>query len=152
MNISRILKSVIVNDEGCWIWQKSCNSAGYGQLTENKVYWLTHRYAYACNDPSLAPEDLVRHQCHIRNCCNPAHLLKGTHKDNWNDSIEKHTAATTQRRKQWEIEGVVYPTIRDARKETGISMQSLINFTSNDVFDSEGYRAACRVAGWNPKI
>lgn len=31
---------------GCWNWQKSVTSAGYGQLTENKKYWTTHRYVY----------------------------------------------------------------------------------------------------------
>lgn len=46
MDLDKIKSSVTISDAGCWEWQKSCNSAGYGQLTEDKKYWLAHRYTY----------------------------------------------------------------------------------------------------------
>lgn len=79
MNIEKIKKNIIVNPNGCWEWQKSCNSAGYGQITENGVYWTTHRYAYVCEYGDLKPDDVVRHMCHNTRCCNPAHLKKKVH-------------------------------------------------------------------------
>ena len=81
MNLDRIKNNTTVSDTGCWEWQKSCNSSGYGQLTENKKYWSAHRYAYACTN-TLSDGDVVRHTCHNRKCCNPEHLKIGTHKDN----------------------------------------------------------------------
>lgn len=53
MSINKILNNIIISDTGCWIWQKSCNSAGYGQLVINRKHWLAHRYSYLCHYSSL---------------------------------------------------------------------------------------------------
>lgn len=152
MDIYRIKKNTVVTPSGCWEWQRSCNSAGYGQLTENKVYWLAHRYAYACTNLDLEPTDVIRHQCHNTKCCNPSHLLVGTHKDNWQDSADVHTKASSHRRAKWSIGNIEYPTAREAQKATGISISSLIKYTKEGIFDIPAYRAACKIAAWVPKI
>ena len=152
MELNLITKNCVIDSNGCWIWQKSCNSAGYGQLTKNKVYWLAHRYAYACRFADLTEDLVIRHQCHNKKCCNPAHLLSGSHKENWHDSADLHREMAKQRRNSWDIAGVVYSTIREANKVTGISMSSLNKYTINGVFQIEAYRAACKKAAWIPKI
>jgi hypothetical protein len=152
MKISRIVNSCQIDSNECWVWQKSCNSAGYGQLTENKLYWLAHRYAYACVNQNLKRTDVVRHQCHNPKCCNPDHLLVGTHKDNWHDSANIHIKAAALRRFSWSINGIDYPTIRAAQKATGICTSSLLKYTINGVFDITAYRQACKIAAWKPKI
>ena len=152
MDIDRVLKNIKKDSNGCWVWQRSCNSAGYGQLTENKVYWLAHRYAYACVNQDLKSSDVVRHQCHNPKCCNPNHLLVGTHKDNWHDSADTHIKSAALRRAYWSIDGVVYETIRAAHKATGISMAALVKHTNNGVFNIDSYRQACKIAACKPKI
>ena len=154
MNIGRIKNSIAVTPEGCWEWQKSCSSAGYGQLTENRKYWSAHKYAYLCVNGELKDGEVVRHKCHNKKCCNPDHLTKGSQADNWRDSEEVHRAATRKSRKIWNVQGVSYPTARHALKATGISSTALVKFTDADtrVFDVDAYRKGCRIAGWDAKI
>ena len=153
MNIERIKDNITIMSNGCWEWQKSCNSAGYGQLTENKTYWLAHRYTYACFK-ILAPDDVIRHLCHNPKCCNPEHLLCGSHSDNWYDSETAHRLAASQRRKTWVVGGVSYDTINEASKKTGLSLSSLVKYTINGFFDSEAYIKGCNKANVipNPNI
>lgn len=152
MKISRIVQNVIIDGNGCWNWQKSCNSAGYGQLTENKKYWLAHRYAYACVNSDLNDNLVVRHMCHNTKCCNPDHLVLGTNKENYHDSIDKHKEADKKKRSIWVVGSISYTTLRDASEKTGISQNSLTKYTVNGVFDINSYRLGCKKANVIPKI
>lgn len=151
MNLDKIKSSVTISDSGCWEWQKSCNSAGYGQLTVDKKYWLAHRYAHACVNP-LSDEDVVRHLCHNTKCCNPEHLALGTHKDNWMDSKEVHLETAARRRKQWCINGVEYDTLRGASRVTGLHQSTILKYTIEGVFNVDAYRAGCKKANVLPKL
>ena len=152
MNINRIKANITENQQGCWEWGKSCNSAGYGQLTEDGVYWLTHRYAYECIHKNLQPTDVVRHMCHNTRCCNPDHLMIGTHKDNWHDSEALHLESAKIRRAAWIVNGVQYPTIRIASQATKLTMHALNKYTENGVFNITAYRAGCKKANKTPKL
>ena len=154
MGIDRILKNIKKDSKGCWIWQRSCNSAGYGQLTENKKYWLAHRYAYQFYYSDLLDEDIVRHSCHTPKCCNPAHLSKGNHLDNWRDSEDIRRKVHRDGGKGWIVKGTRYTSIRLAKKSTGITTTTMHNYTDpvSRVFDVEAYREGCRRAAWIPKI
>lgn len=151
MDINRILDKVKVTQAGCWEWQKSKSSTGYGQLTVRKKYWSAHRYAYACFN-TLKETDVVRHICHNQICCNPEHLRVGTAKDNYYDSLGKHQKAAKLRRGTWIVEGIAYPTIREAVKQTGLAIETLLKHTHNGVFNTESYRAGCKIAGKQPKV
>ena len=153
--MSEIHKRVTINpDTQCWEWNKSLTSAGYGQFSKEGRYWTAHRYSYIHTNGELQTGEIVRHLCHSTKCCNPKHLLKGTHKDNWQDSKTNHINAQKILRKQWIVGGMVYATFREAVKCSGISGSSLNKFTDKEtrVFDIEAYRKACAVAGWVPKV
>ena len=152
MDMSRILDNIIVNEEGCWVWKRSTNSAGYGQLTENKKYWLAHRYSYSCVNQDLKTTDVVRHICHNPKCCNPDHLVVGTHKDNWHDSEVLHRKKAALSRSEWSVKGIKYGTMREAQQSTGISLGALARHTKEGVFNIETYRAACKKANTTPKV
>lgn len=147
-----ITKNVLVDANGCWIWQKSCMTAGYGQVWVDGIYWGTHRLAYTIYKGPIKDEELVRHSCHNVKCCNPEHLSVGNHKDNYADSVNTYKKAAVNRRKTWIINGVVFSTCREAKEKTGISFNSLIKFTKDGVFNVEEYREACRKGGWPPKL
>lgn len=70
----------------CWLWIRRISSAGYG------VYRRTyaHRTAWQIEHGQRIPLGLViRHTCDNPPCCNPAHLVIGTHRDNGRDMIQR---------------------------------------------------------------
>lgn len=150
--MDKILKNIKLDDNGCWIWQKSVSGAGYGQLTVNGKYWSAHKYSYTLKFGPVDSGTLLRHTCHNRKCCNPDHLVTGTHLDNWHDSRETHLGNASKRRGTWGIQGTTYATVRDAQTKTGLSMAALIKHTENGIFNVIKYREACKVARKTPKI
>jgi hypothetical protein len=80
----------IEDENGCWIWQRSCYRNGYGQTQRNKKKLQAHRLAY-CLHRGLDLDDIegqvVRHSCDVRNCINPEHLLLGTKQNNTHDMV-----------------------------------------------------------------
>lgn len=152
MNKERILKNIAVKDSGCWEWQKSLTSAGYGQLTEKKKYWTAHRYSFTAFNHDIPKDKIVRHMCHNTKCCNPAHLELGTHKENYFDSIDKHNESSVKNRAVWSVNGVIYNTIRSAQKSLGLSSSSLCKYTKDGIFDIQAYRDGCRAANKVPKV
>lgn len=152
--MEKILKNVIEDGNGCWVWQRSVNSAGYGQTTVNKKYWLTHRYVYHTVIGPIPDGSVIRHLCHNTRCCNPKHLASGSQRDNWNDSKEFNKFAHISRSLYWKIDGKTFLGIRKAREATGISVNSILKYTDpvTRIFNIDAYRDACIVAGWKPKV
>lgn len=95
----RIRAHVIVNDGGCWMWQRSL-IRGYGQIG-----WiedgaprrsLTHRAIYEATFGAIPDGLQIDHRCHDpnacrparavdcphRRCCNPSHLSLATTREN----------------------------------------------------------------------
>ncbi len=77
---------------GCHEWCGARNARGYGRITadvpgEPKVMYA-HRLAFYLANGYLAAE--IRHTCDNPPCCNPAHLLAGTHSDNMRDAAERN--------------------------------------------------------------
>lgn len=75
----------------CWPWKGSPNTSGYGQvdLTYKGVRCAhnVHRVIWALAHGRSPGRRFVRHTCHNRICCNPAHLRLGTPLQNSRDMI-----------------------------------------------------------------
>lgn len=84
----RIKSGIVINGNGCWIWQKAKSSRGYGQIWDGKTSQQTHRMSYKAfvKDPSNFH---VLHRCDVPLCCNPEHLFLGDDRDNLNDAYQK---------------------------------------------------------------
>lgn len=151
--MEKICSNTLVDpNTNCWVWQRSVTSAGYGQITVDGKYWTTHRYVYTKVYGEIQDNLIVRHMCHNTRCCNPFHLVLGTHTDNYADSLVLHREANERRRKEWVVDGVKYGTCRDVVNTLGMSFGTITKHTHNGVFDVEAYRRACFIARVEPKI
>ena len=71
----------------CWLFTGCKNEKGYGLYRINNKNWKAHRFSYLLTHGYI-PKDLeICHNCHIRNCVNPAHLEAATHQENCQQSI-----------------------------------------------------------------
>ena len=78
--------------EECWLWTAYRNPDGYGQGTWMGQVLLAHRIALSLVDGDFSSTLHVCHSCDNPPCCNPAHLWRGTNRDNQHDKIAKGRA------------------------------------------------------------
>jgi hypothetical protein len=86
----RILERVLVDNNGCWIWQGTTDGRGYGRLSvgwdgKRAIKERTHRIMYMAVHGPIPDGMVVRHKCDVKRCCNPFHLELGTQQQNVQD-------------------------------------------------------------------
>lgn len=77
-------------NSGCWLWDGSPGTAGYGTTVVNGKTVSAHRASYSAFIGEIPTGKVVRHRCDTKSCVNPDHLSIGTHSDNVNDSVIKN--------------------------------------------------------------
>lgn len=89
-DISRFHKYVIpVTESGCWLWNGSINTWGYGQFWHKCKNIPAHRFAFSHYCGAVPKGMVVMHKCDVRSCVNPNHLRLGTYADNSTDMVNK---------------------------------------------------------------
>lgn len=73
----------------CWIWKGRVDRCGYGVYSINGKCEKAHRYAYFLQTGEKIGNCIAMHICDTPSCCNPSHLVLGTHADNQNDKFKK---------------------------------------------------------------
>lgn len=58
----------------CWVWQRSKNPNGYGNLRVDKKLLLAHRWSYERHVGPIPVGLELDHLCRVRACVNPGHL------------------------------------------------------------------------------
>jgi len=83
-------ESIDKKSNGCWEWNKSRTKKGYGKFVIGHAKWENaHHIAYEIFKGAVPKGMVVRHTCDNPPCCNPAHLIIGTIKDNSNDMVTR---------------------------------------------------------------
>ena len=83
--------------DACWPWT-SRTARGYGNLYFRGRTQMAHRVAFELANGPIPAGLLVRHTCDNPPCCNPAHLLLGTHRDNaWDRERRNRSKSARQR-------------------------------------------------------
>lgn len=77
----------------CWEWTAYRTADGHGQIKMCGKATHAHRAAYQMLVGEIGEGLVVRHTCDNPGCCNPAHLLLGTHEDNVRDRVARNRSA-----------------------------------------------------------
>ena len=88
------------NDQ-CWNWLGSVNKDGYGRARFQGKLIYVHRLSLIYQEPNIdLDKKVVMHICDNPKCCNPKHLLIGTHADNQTDKFKKQRQAKGEKNGQ----------------------------------------------------
>ena len=93
----RFWSKVDQSEEGCWLWQGTMFSQGYGCFKIDGKLHKAHRVAYTLVMGVIPAGLLVCHHCDVRACVRPDHMFLGTTKDNVHDAKKKGRLATGDR-------------------------------------------------------
>jgi hypothetical protein len=77
----------------CWPWVGAIHKDGHGQYDG----FPAHRMVYQALYGPLPDDVVVRHTCDNPPCCNPRHLITGSHADNVADRVARDRSAKGQR-------------------------------------------------------
>ena len=84
--ISKLLHSFDL-EGGCWIWNRSTDTSGYGNTWAFDRCWKVNRLSYYLFVGEIPKGLLVCHTCDKPPCFNPDHLWVGTQQENIDDMI-----------------------------------------------------------------
>lgn len=90
--IARVKRHIVIDENGCWIWQGQKKHNGYGQVDYRGKTISVHRQMFQVTRGIVLPKKpqvSVCHSCDVRPCCNPDHLWAGSQKENLADSVRK---------------------------------------------------------------
>jgi hypothetical protein len=79
--IAAIRLSVVVDDEGCWVWQRT-KKKGYGQVVIAGKSLQVHRLALEAKLGRPLGSQQSHHVCANTSCVNPDHLQPATYAEN----------------------------------------------------------------------
>jgi hypothetical protein len=81
-------------DDDCWLWTLGKDGKGYGGIGIQGRSLRCHKIAYLLVKGDIPAGLQVRHECDNPPCCNPAHLILGTHKQNMEDMAARGRVGT----------------------------------------------------------
>lgn len=87
---------------GCWIWQRSRNSRGYGVIYFDGRLHLAHRAAWLLAHGEWPdPAKVLDHLCNTKACVNPDHLREVTNSQNLRRAIPRGSDEVEAKRAGW---------------------------------------------------
>lgn len=90
----------------CWLWTASTNNKGYGKFGLNRKTALPHRISYELSKGSIPQGTEIDHECRVRTCVRPEHLVAKTHLENAPKGSDHYNAKKTHCSNGHEFNGV----------------------------------------------
>jgi hypothetical protein len=79
---SYIKSRVIVDSNGCWVWQRCIDNNGYAMASVGGATCRIHRLSYELFVGQIPKGMHIDHLCRVRGCVNPQHLEVVTPREN----------------------------------------------------------------------
>lgn len=76
------IRAYSVEQDGCWLWQRSSLPSGYGLVSYHGKQWLAHRASYTAFVGEIPDGLTIDHLCNNPPCVNPDHLRPATQREN----------------------------------------------------------------------
>lgn len=120
----------------CWPWLGRLNKDGYGFFVCNGKTKMAHRFAYEEIKAQKINNLIAMHVCDTPKCCNPFHIVLGTHADNQADKVAKNRQAKGEQtgssvltekkvieaREKYKAGGIIY---KELAKEYGVCKDTM---------------------------
>lgn len=87
--IARLVKKVVIQENGCHVWTGACAGNGYGTMSIERKNKYVHRLMWELKVGPIPDGMCVCHKCDTPPCVNVEHLFLGTNKDNTQDMVAK---------------------------------------------------------------
>ncbi len=127
----RLLGNYKVNEiTGCWEWQSTLSTTGYGLIKVFGKFTQCHRYSYELHKGAIPEGLFVLHACDNKLCINPGHLSVGDRYQNLKEAMERgliHSGIKSPMSKQVRVKGKVYGSFKEAERALGLGTGT-VNF------------------------
>jgi len=90
---NKIKQNTILDEKGCWNWQKSKSKSGYPKITYRNKTLRGNRVSYLVFKGDIKDGLLVCHTCDNPACLNPDHLYLGDSQTNCDDKAKRERQA-----------------------------------------------------------
>ena len=138
MNLAdKLSEQLLEVESGCWEFIGAKTGAGYGALNVGyKKQESTHVLAYKLTKGNILKGLIVRHTCNNKICCNPDHLILGTHQDNKNDEMALGMHVKGSKQGQAKLTENDIPVIRKLLNDgfTGTEIARLYDVSSTTIY------------------
>lgn len=103
-------------NSGCWLWESTTDSKGYGRLIQDRKVLSAHRASWMIHRGAIPKGLCVCHRCDTPLCVNPAHLFLGTQRDNIQDASRKQRTPLGERQGQSKLKAADVLAIRELER------------------------------------
>lgn len=89
IEVARFWSNVEVgNPSQCWNWRGYVTDFGHGRISGVHAHRIAYELFFGAVDGLV-----IRHTCDNPACCNPTHLIAGSHADNVGDRVARNRSA-----------------------------------------------------------
>jgi len=91
----RFITKIEAQPSGCWNWTGATTRGGYGhfRVMTPSGWSMCRSHVYIARVVLRDAGETIRHTCDNVLCCNPAHLLAGSHQQNADDCTQRNRQA-----------------------------------------------------------